>query len=237
VTDLKKKLGQSDKEKKQLGSNLKLSTLSEQTLREQIDSSKAIKTGSNASIDALVELLICGEETIRESKKGTKDKKRGEKPARKKFKFTIEVEVDGEKLERSSVSADERRDGERLMSGRGRKRRNCKACEGLVVEIWLKSILPRNTHHSTSGATWLFPNGTYSLYEAISIENWEQKLRAPCEVFGLFIRNRPSASPSRLPLNRQQSKYTRSLTTTSASPQNGQRRRERIKIDERLYIN
>ena len=52
----------------------------------------------NVSIDALAEALVRKEETIEELRKGMKEKKGGEEPAKKKFKFTIEVEVDDEKL-------------------------------------------------------------------------------------------------------------------------------------------
>ena len=60
----------------------------------------------NVSIDALAEALVRKEETIEELRKGMKEKKGGEEPAKKKFKFTIEVEVDDEKLGGTSRSVE-----------------------------------------------------------------------------------------------------------------------------------
>jgi len=102
VAELKKKLENSEKEKP--GSSLKRLILSERTLQDQIDSQKAINAGLNASIDSLADILVRKEETIKELRKGTKEKKGGGKPAKKKFEFTIEVEVDDEELEGRSVS-------------------------------------------------------------------------------------------------------------------------------------
>ena len=106
VAELEKKLEESEKEKEKLGSSLKLSILSERTLQDQIDSQKAINAGLNVSIDALAEALVRKEETIEELRKGMKEKKGGEEPAKKKFKFTIEVEVDDEKLGGTSRSVE-----------------------------------------------------------------------------------------------------------------------------------
>jgi len=103
VAELEKKLEESEKEKEKLGSSLKLSILSERTLQDQIDSQKAINTGLNVSIDTLADVPVRKEKTIKELRKGVKEKKGGGKPAKKKFKFTIEVEMDDEKFEGTSV--------------------------------------------------------------------------------------------------------------------------------------